>query len=183
MQSYKSLFVFCPILNTSAINPSANTLREMAVEKLENTFSVGTSRTSEIRLLPKTAWIKSKRRHSCDRGGKSACFGYIYMYMFNTHPLISSTHKQAHTHTSNTQRWIYGAAESGLLIERRPLINSSFNDSLLKTGGRVIVCFSSSPAAAAAGDGVEACKKKKRKKKKWKRVKIYDSGSPTRQNY
>lgn len=87
--------------------------------------------------------------------------------------MAASTHERAPTRTSNTQRWIYGAAESGLLMERRPLINASFNDSLLKTGGRVIVCFSSSPAAAAAGggvgaaaagDGVEACKIKKNKK-------------------
>lgn len=41
-------------------------------------------------------------------------------------------------------------------MERPPLINANFNDSLLKTGGRVIVCFSSSPAAVAAAAAVGA---------------------------
>lgn len=71
------------------------------------------------------------------------------------------------THTSPHARCrIYGSFESGLLMERLPLINASFNDSLLKTGGRVIVCFSSSHAG-----------------KKWNDVEIYGMCSPVRQNY
>lgn len=56
--------------------------------------------------------------------------------------------------------------ESGLLMEQPPLINASFNDSLIKTGGRVIVCFSSSHSGKERTD-----------------VQIYDRDSPGRQSY
>lgn len=58
-----------------------------------------------------------------------------------TDTLMMHMHAQIHTHS-----WIYGSFESRLLMERLPLINASFNDRLLKTGRRVIVCFSSSRA-------------------------------------
>lgn len=70
------------------------------------------------------------------------------------------------THTVTHKRTIYVSFESGLLMERPPLINASFNDSPVGTGGRVIVCFSSSPTG-----------------KKWNDVQIYEGGSPGRQNY
>lgn len=91
-------------------------------------------------------------------------------FFFHTQPqTCASRHIDTTTHTrrhTNTHWRIYGSSESGLLMERLPLINASFNDSLLKTGGRVIVCFSSSRAG-----------------KKWNDVEIYDICSPVRQNY
>lgn len=94
----------------------------------------------------------------------------FFFFFFYTQPqTCASRHIDTTTHTrrhTNTHWRIYGSSESGLLMERLPLINASFNDSLLKTGGRVIVCFSSSRAG-----------------KKWNDVEIYDICSPVRQNY
>lgn len=45
---------------------------------------------------------------------------------------LTKNYKDVYTHTR--ARTIYMSFESGLLMERPPLINASFNDSLLKTG-------------------------------------------------
>lgn len=89
---------------------------------------------------------------------------------FHAHtPRHVQAHAQANTHTDtrmHTHCWIYGSLESGLLMERLPLINASFNDRLLKTGRRMIVCFSSYRVG-----------------KKWNDVEIYGICPPVRQNY
>lgn len=78
----------------------------------------------------------------------------------------TDTHQPLHTHPVTHKCTIYVSFESGLLMERPPLINASFNDSPVGTGGRVIVCFSSSPTGKKRND-----------------VQIYEGGSPGRQNY
>lgn len=87
---------------------------------------------------------------------------FFFSYTIHTY---KRTRLKPHTHT-HTHCWIYGSFESGMLMERQPLINASFNNRPLKTGGRVIVCFSSSRAG-----------------EKWHDVEIYGEGSPVRQNY
>ena len=99
-------------------------------------------------------------------------FFFFFLFSYTPPDMCEQTHwrKQTrvhtHTHTRMHAAGFMVPLSPGLLMERLPLINASFNDSPLKTGGRVIVCFSSSRAG-----------------KKWNDAEIYDMCSPVRQNY
>lgn len=97
------------------------------------------------------------------------CRFFFFFFSSYTPPdMCEQTHwrKRTHIHTRMHAAGFMVPLSPGLLMERLPLINASFNDSPLKTGGRVIVCFSSSRAG-----------------KKWNDAEIYDVCSPVRQNY
>lgn len=82
-------------------------------------------------------WVSSSIQVSM-----STSFLHIHTHSQQPHwHNYTHTHKHTHTYTHSHRRTIYVSFESGLLMERPPLISASFNDSLLKTGGRVIVCF------------------------------------------
>lgn len=95
-------------------------------------------------------------------------FSSFLFFSYTPPDMCEQTHwrKRTRIHTRMHAAGFMVPLSPGLLMERLPLINASFNDSPLKTGGRVIVCFSSSRAG-----------------KKWNDAEIYDVCSPVRQNY